>query len=78
MTSLRDVCESLEPILLDKRYHVKTAPLSKPSASVSSGVPNTVKQRKTRGRRANASILSRRLEALMKPEARVFDMTDHA
>ena len=42
------------------------------SASVSSGVPNTEKQMKARGRRPSAFIVSRCLEPLMKHEARVF------
>ena len=46
--------------------------VSKPSASVSSGVPNTEKQMKARGRRPSAFIVSRCLEPLMKHEARVF------
>ena len=39
---------------------------------VSSGVPNTEKQMKARGRRPSAFIVSRCLEAPMKHEARVF------
>ena len=46
--------------------------ISKTSASVSSGVPNTEKQMKARGRRPSAFIVSRCLEPLMKHEARVF------
>ena len=42
---------------------------------VSSGVPNTEKQMKARGRRPSAFIVSRCLEPLMKPEARVFETT---
>ena len=49
--------------------------MSKTSASVSSGVPDTEKQMKARGRRPSAFIVSRCLEPLMKHEARVFDMT---
>ena len=49
--------------------------MSKTSASVSSGVPDTEKQMKARGRRPSAFIVSRCLESLMKHEARVFDMT---
>ena len=48
--------------------------ISKTSASVSSGVPNTEKLMKARGRRPSAFIVSRSLEPLMKHEARVFDM----
>ena len=46
--------------------------ISKTSASVSSGVPNTEKQMKARGRRPSAFIVSRCLGPLMKYEARVF------
>ena len=46
--------------------------ISKTSASVSSGVPNTEKQMKARGRRPSTFIVSRCLEPLMKHEARVF------
>ena len=49
--------------------------MSKTSASVSSGVPDTEKQMKARGRRLSAFIDSRCLEPLMKHEAQVFDMT---
>ena len=52
--------------------------MSKTSASVSSGVPNTKKQMKVRGRRPSAFIVSRCLEPLMKHEARVFDMTSQS
>ena len=48
--------------------------ISKTSASVSSGVPNTEKQMKARGRRPSAFIVSRCLEPLMKHEAQVFEM----
>ena len=48
--------------------------ISKTSASVSSGVPNTEKVMKARGRRPSALIVSRCLEPPMKHEARVFDM----
>lgn len=48
--------------------------ISKTSASVSSGVPNTEKQMKARGRRPSAFIVSRCLEPLIKHEARVFEM----
>ena len=41
---------------------------------VSSGVPNTEKLMKARGRRPSAFIVSRCLEPLIKHEARVFDM----
>ena len=49
--------------------------MSKTSVSVSSGVPDTEKQMKARGRRLSAFIVSRCLEPLMKHEAQVFDMT---
>ena len=49
--------------------------MSKTSARVSPGVPDTEKQMKARGRRASAFIVSRCLEPLVKHEARVFDMT---
>ena len=49
--------------------------MSKTSASVSSGVPDTEKQMKARGRRLSAFIVSRSLKPLMKHEAQVFDMT---
>ena len=52
--------------------------MSKTSASVLSGVPNTEKQMKARGRRPSAFIVSRCLEPLMKHEARVFDMTSQS
>ena len=48
--------------------------MSKMSASVSSGIPDTKKQMKARGRKPSAFIVSRCLEPLMKREARVFDM----
>ena len=48
--------------------------ISKTSASVSSGVPNTEKVMKARGRGPSTFIVSRCLEPLMKHEARVFDM----
>ena len=41
---------------------------------VSSGVPNTKKKMKARGRRPSAFIVSRCLGPLMKHEARVFGM----
>ena len=46
--------------------------ISKSSASVSSGVPNTEKQMKARGRRPSGFFVSRCLETLMKHDARVF------
>ena len=48
--------------------------ISKTSASVSSGVPNTEKVMKAQGRRPSAFIVLRCLEPLMKHKARVFDM----
>ena len=52
--------------------------MSKTSASVSSGVPNTEKQMKARGRRPSAFIVSKCLEPLMKHEAGVFDMASQS
>ena len=49
-----------------------TSNISKTSARVSSGVPNTEKQMKARGRRPSTFTVSRCLEPLMKHEARVF------
>ena len=49
--------------------------MSKTSASVSSGVPDTEKQMKGVGLRPRAFIVSRCPEPLMKHETRVFDMT---
>ena len=43
--------------------------MSKTSASVSSGVPDTEKQMKARGHRPSAFIVSRSLGPLMKHEA---------
>ena len=51
--------------------------ISKTSASVSSGVPNTEKQMKARGRRPSAFIVSRCLEPLMKHETRVFGIASY-
>ena len=45
--------------------------ISKTSASVSSGVPNTEKQMKAQGRRPSVFLVLRCLEPLMKHEARV-------
>ena len=42
---------------------------------VSSGIPDTEKEMKARGRRPRAFIVSRCLQPLMKHEARVFGMT---
>ena len=55
-----------------KKGSCERSNISKTSASVSSGVPNTEKQMKARGRRPSAFIVSRCLESLMKHEARVF------
>ena len=49
--------------------------MSKTNASLSSGLPDTEKQMKARGRRPSVFIVSSCLEPLMKHEARVFDMT---
>ena len=48
--------------------------ISKTSARVSAEVPNTEKLMKGRGRRRSAFIVSRCLEPLMKPDARLFEM----
>jgi len=48
------------------------------SARVSSGVPNTKKQMRARGPGLSAFIVSRCLEPLMKPKARVFDMASQS
>ena len=61
-----------KPVHDGDRSVCKLSIISKTSASVSSGVPNTEKQMKARGRRASAFIVSRCLEPLMKHEARVF------
>ena len=63
---------SLESVTLRDRERAWSN-ISKTSASVSSGVPNTEKVMKARGRRPSAFIVSRCLEPLMKHEARVFD-----
>ena len=52
--------------------------MSKTSANVSSGNPNTKKQMKARGRRPSAFIVLRCSEPLMKHKARVFDMTSQS
>ena len=48
--------------------------ISKTSASVSSGFPNTRKLMKARGRRPSAFIVFECLETPMKHEARVFEI----
>ena len=48
--------------------------ISKTSASVSSGFPNTRKLMKARGRRPSAFIVFECLETLMKHEPRVFEI----
>ena len=48
--------------------------ISKMSASVSSGFPNTRKLMKARGRRPSAFIVFECLETPMKHEARVFEI----
>ena len=52
--------------------------VSKTSVSGSSGVPNTEKQMKVRGRRPSAFIVWWCLEPPMKHEAQVFDMTSQS
>ena len=49
--------------------------ISKTSASVSSGFPNTKKLMKARGRRPSAFIAFECLETPMKHKPRVFEMT---
>ena len=67
-----DIVMLMTKVLITKRN--ERSNISKTSASVSSGVPNTEKQMKARGRRPSAFIVSRCLEPLMKHEARVFEM----
>ena len=52
--------------------------ISKTSASVSSGFPNTRKLMRARGRRPNAFIVFECLETPMKHEARFFEITSPA
>ena len=52
--------------------------ISKTSASVSSGFPNTRKLMKARGRRPSAFIVFECLETPMKHEARVFEMASQS
>ena len=58
--------------LLRRSLTLLSCNISKTNASVSSGVPNTEKQMKARGRMPSAFIVSRCLEPLLKHEARVF------
>ena len=67
-------CSFSWKLQLPTSIHFVLCNISKTSASVSSGVPNTEKVMKARGRRPSAFIVSRCLEPLMKQEARVFDM----
>ena len=55
-----------------RRYNRRN--ISKTSASVSSGFPNTRKLMKARGRRPSAFIVFECLETPMKHEARVFEI----
>ena len=52
--------------------------ISKTSASVSSGFPNTRKLMKARGRRPSAFVVFECLETLMKPEAGVFEIASQS
>ena len=52
--------------------------ISKTSASVSSGFPNTRKLMKARGRRPSAFVVFECLETPMKHEARVFEMASQS
>ena len=52
--------------------------VSKTSASVSSGFPNTRKLMKARGRRPSAFIVFECLEPLMKHETRVFEIASQS
>ena len=52
--------------------------ISKNSASVSSGFPNTRKQMKARGRRPSAFIVFECLETPMKHEAGVFEIASQS
>ena len=75
--ALRLYCSKRNPACLcydskPAKLHQARCNISKTSASVSSGVPNTEKRMKARGRRPSAFIVSRCLEPLMKHEARVF------
>ena len=54
--------------------HGNTCNISKTSASVSSGFPNTRKLMKARGRRPRAFIVFECLETPMKHEALVFEI----
>ena len=55
-------------------YYVSRCNISKTSASVSSGFPNTRKLMKARGRRPGAFIVFECLGTPMKHEARVFEI----
>ena len=63
-----------EIIALKKVFHASNSQLSKTSASVSSGFPNTRKLTKARGLRASAFIVFECLETPMKHKARVFEI----
>ena len=60
------------------KYRSVESNISTTRASVSSGYPNTEKLMKARGRRPSAFIVSRRLDTLMKHEARVVDVTSQS
>ena len=67
-----------KPVKLVTKFHILKillSNISKTSANVSSGFPNTRKLMKARGRRPSAFIVSECLETPMKHEARVFEIT---
>ena len=62
----------------EKHYFKFVSNISKTSASVSSGFPNTRKQMKARSRRPSAFIVFECLESPMKHEARVFEIASQS
>ena len=86
---LKDYKAEMEALLHEKMAHVEelrlihadinlVSNISKTSASVSSGFPNTRKQMKARGRRLSAFIVFECLETLMKHEAQVFEIASQS
>ena len=63
---------------MDLQFKGFRSNISKTSASVSSGFPNTRKLMKARGRRPSAFIVFECLETPMKHEARVFEMASQS
>ena len=61
-------------LFLEMATESRRCNISKTSASVSSGFPNTRKLMKARGRRPSAFIVFECLETPMKHEARVFEI----